>query len=186
MCDMFITVIYHNMSLWLCCNLVIFWFLKSKKKFIYAFFKLFNGMISRDGRGHFHFIGSFSWLWKILFITFMFWDFNFCNIFFYLTFIDRAIVKVVSNFSKTLHFAIVILLIKIDYKKSFSKIKVSNIRHDNITWYKLSVILWRSVLMMEEIGENHRPATSHWQTLSYNVVSSAPCHEQHSNSQLQW
>jgi hypothetical protein len=24
-------------------------------------------------------------------------------------------------------------------------------------------------------GENHRPATSHWQTLSHNVVSSTPC-----------
>jgi hypothetical protein len=34
-------------------------------------------------------------------------------------------------------------------------------------------ILWRSVLMMEEIGlpgENHRPVASHWQTLSHNVV----------------
>ena len=33
-------------------------------------------------------------------------------------------------------------------------------------------------------GENHRPATSHWQTLSHNVVSSTPRHEQDSNSQL--
>jgi hypothetical protein len=24
-------------------------------------------------------------------------------------------------------------------------------------------------------GENHRPATTHWQTLSQNVVSSTPC-----------
>jgi hypothetical protein len=31
--------------------------------------------------------------------------------------------------------------------------------------------------------ENHRPATSHWQTLSHNVVSSMPCHERDSNSQ---
>jgi len=28
-----------------------------------------------------------------------------------------------------------------------------------------------SFLIMEETGENHRPATSHWETLSYNVLS---------------
>jgi hypothetical protein len=36
---------------------------------------------------------------------------------------------------------------------------------------------WLSVLLVEEIGvprENHRPATSHWQTLPSNVVSSIP------------
>jgi hypothetical protein len=32
--------------------------------------------------------------------------------------------------------------------------------------------------------ENHRPAASHWQTLSHNVVSSIPRHEQDLNSQL--
>jgi len=38
---------------------------------------------------------------------------------------------------------------------------------------------WRSVLLVEEFavtGENQRPATSHWQTLSHNVVSSTPRH----------
>jgi hypothetical protein len=30
---------------------------------------------------------------------------------------------------------------------------------------------------VEETGENHRPVTSYWQTLSYNVVSSTPRHE---------
>ena len=42
----------------------------------------------------------------------------------------------------------------------------------------ISGISWRSVLSVEEIGvsgENHRPAPSHLQTLSYNVVSSTPC-----------
>jgi hypothetical protein len=29
--------------------------------------------------------------------------------------------------------------------------------------------------------ENQRPAASHWQTLSHNVVSSTSCHEQSSN-----
>jgi hypothetical protein len=41
----------------------------------------------------------------------------------------------------------------------------------------ISVISWRSVLLVEETGvpgENHRPATSHRQTLSHNVVSNAP------------
>jgi len=48
---------------------------------------------------------------------------------------------------------------------------------------------WRSVLSVEETGvpgENHRPAVSHDQTLSHNVVSSTPRHEQDSNSQLWW
>jgi len=32
-------------------------------------------------------------------------------------------------------------------------------------------------------GEDHRPATSHWQTLSHNVVSSTPRNERDSNLQ---
>ena len=43
-----------------------------------------------------------------------------------------------------------------------------------------------SVLLVEETRENHRPVASHWQTLSHNVLSSTPCHEQGSNSQLLW
>ena len=44
----------------------------------------------------------------------------------------------------------------------------------NATFNNISVISWRSVLLVEETGgpgENHRPAASHWQTLSHNVVS---------------
>ena len=47
------------------------------------------------------------------------------------------------------------------------------------TFNNSSVISWRS-LLMEETGvpeENHRPAASHLQTLSHNVVSSTPRHE---------
>jgi hypothetical protein len=33
-------------------------------------------------------------------------------------------------------------------------------------------------------GENHRPVASHWQLLSHNDVSSTPCHERGSKSQL--
>ena len=45
----------------------------------------------------------------------------------------------------------------------------------NATFNNISVISWLSVLLVEETGlpgENHRPAASHWQTLSHNVVSS--------------
>jgi hypothetical protein len=44
----------------------------------------------------------------------------------------------------------------------------------NTTFNNISVIWWWSVLLMEETGvpgENHRPAASHRQTLSHNVVS---------------
>jgi hypothetical protein len=33
--------------------------------------------------------------------------------------------------------------------------------------------------LVEEIGENHRPVTSHWQTLSYNVVSSTTAQQKY-------
>ena len=57
----------------------------------------------------------------------------------------------------------------------------------NATINNISVISWWSVLLVEETRvprENHRPAASRWQTLSYNVVSIIPLHEQDSNSQL--
>ena len=44
----------------------------------------------------------------------------------------------------------------------------------NTTFNNISVILWQSVLLVEETGENHWPAASHWQTLSHNVVLSTP------------
>jgi hypothetical protein len=49
----------------------------------------------------------------------------------------------------------------------------------NATFNNISVILWWSVLFVEEtrvLGENNQPSASHQQTLSNNVVSSAPCH----------
>ena len=54
------------------------------------------------------------------------------------------------------------------------------------TFNNISVILWRSVLLVEEAGvpgEKHRPVASHWQTLSHNVVLNTPHHEWGSNSQ---
>ena len=52
----------------------------------------------------------------------------------------------------------------------------------NVTFDNISVISWRSVLLVEETGENHRPAASHRQTLSHNIVSSTPRHERDSSS----
>jgi len=42
----------------------------------------------------------------------------------------------------------------------------------NATFSNISVISWRSVLLEEETGENHRPVESHYTTLSHKVVSS--------------
>ena len=41
------------------------------------------------------------------------------------------------------------------------------------TFNNISVISWRSVLLVEETGgprENHRPVARYWQALSHNVV----------------
>ena len=53
------------------------------------------------------------------------------------------------------------------------------------TFNNISVISWRSFLLVEETGlsgENRRPAASNWQSLSHNVVSSTPRHVSYSNS----
>jgi hypothetical protein len=57
----------------------------------------------------------------------------------------------------------------------------------NATFNNISVISWRSVLLVGETGvpgEIHRPVASIWQTLSHNVVSSTPRHQQDSDIQL--
>ena len=54
----------------------------------------------------------------------------------------------------------------------------------NAIFNNISAISWRSVLLVEETevpGENNRPDANHRQT---DVLSSTPCHEQDSNSQL--
>jgi hypothetical protein len=43
----------------------------------------------------------------------------------------------------------------------------------NATFNNISVISWRSVLLVENTGglwENHRPVACHWHTLSHNVI----------------
>jgi hypothetical protein len=45
------------------------------------------------------------------------------------------------------------------------------------TFNNISVISWRSVLLMEETGvpgENHRPVASYWHTLAHKVVPNTP------------
>ena len=47
----------------------------------------------------------------------------------------------------------------------------------NATFNNISIISWRSVLLVEETGipgENHQSAVNHRQTLSHDVVSSTP------------
>jgi hypothetical protein len=44
----------------------------------------------------------------------------------------------------------------------------------NATFNKISVILWQSVLLVDETGENQQPVASHCQTLSHNIISSTP------------
>jgi hypothetical protein len=52
------------------------------------------------------------------------------------------------------------------------------------TFSNISVILWQSVLFVEETGVDHQPAAaSYRQISSHNVVSSTPCHERDLNSQ---
>ena len=52
-----------------------------------------------------------------------------------------------------------------------NEVKVFNAPFNNIS---VTSISWLSVLLMEETEVNHRPFANHWQTLSYNVVSSTP------------
>ena len=57
----------------------------------------------------------------------------------------------------------------------------------NTTFNNISIISWWSVLLVEETvvpRENHRPVKSQWQTLSHNIVSSAPRHQWNSNTTL--
>jgi hypothetical protein len=57
----------------------------------------------------------------------------------------------------------------------------------NATFNNISVISWRSVLLMEKIEgprENHRPTASHWQIISHNVVQLALLRESNPQHQM--
>ena len=59
----------------------------------------------------------------------------------------------------------------------------------NTTFNNISVISSLSILLVKVTrvpGENHWPATSCWQTLSHNIVSSTPHHKRNSNFQHSW
>ena len=69
---------------------------------------------------------------------------------------NTNLVSVLSNFAQ-------ILLVISDRSDNFAK---SGIMVFNATFNNISVISWRSVLLVEEPGgpgENHRPVESHWQ-----------------------
>ena len=54
----------------------------------------------------------------------------------------------------------------------------------NATFNNISVILWWTVLLVEESGvpgEKNQSAARHWQSLSHDVVSSTSRHEQDLN-----
>jgi len=77
---------------------------------------------------------------------------------------------------------IMTVVFKIDIPERFG---LCNFMVFNATFYNISVISWQSVLLVEKsgvLGENHRPVSSHWQTLSLTVVSSTSRHEQGFNS----
>ena len=59
------------------------------------------------------------------------------------------------------------ILLKITF---YINVMVSWFMMFNATFNNIVIILWLSVLLMEETGENHWPVTSNWQTLSHNVV----------------
>ena len=52
----------------------------------------------------------------------------------------------------------------------------------NATFNNISVMSWRSVVLVEETGESHR-AASYCQTLSHKIVSITSIYERDSNSQ---
>ena len=69
-----------------------------------------------------------------------------------------------------------------NYSKQKQKLFFYELRYDvNAIFNNISVISWRSVVLMDKTGENHRPITSH---LSHAVLSITPHIERDSNSQL--
>ena len=64
------------------------------------------------------------------------------------------------------------ILLKKSSQEGFKLIDTTRVRVKviNATFNSISVISWRSFLLVEETGvpgENHRPEESHWQTWSH-------------------
>ena len=54
----------------------------------------------------------------------------------------------------------------------------------NATFNNISVIWWRSGLLVEKTGEHVQHVAGHGQTVSHNTISSTPRHGRGSNAQL--
>ena len=79
-------------------------------------------------------------------------------------------IKLVSNY-----YSVVLCLVAYWYITLGHRLKSNRVRGYGVCFNNISVILWRSVLLVEETlvpRENHRSAACHWQKLSHNVVSS--------------
>jgi hypothetical protein len=53
----------------------------------------------------------------------------------------------------------------------------------NATFNNMSAMWWQEGILVEETGEDHKPAASHLQPLSHRVESSIANHQRVSNSQ---
>ena len=63
-----------------------------------------------------------------------------------------------------------LIYVEQQYKGCFFTISLIAVMVFNATFNNISVISWRSVLLVTETGENHLPVTSHSPTLSHNVL----------------
>ena len=70
-----------------------------------------------------------------------------------------------------------VVMSKVIFNSAYS-FRITNMNEYVHTFNIISVISWRSVLLVDKTGvpwKNRRPAASHWQTLSHKDVSSKPC-----------
>jgi hypothetical protein len=59
------------------------------------------------------------------------------------------------------------ICVSTEVKRTSHSIWLVSLMVFNATFNNISVILWRTILLLEETrvpGENHRPVASHWQT----------------------
>ena len=75
--------------------------------------------------------------------------------------------------------AVLVFILHLTIEKNWYSLFWFRLKVLNATFNNISLIVWLS-----GPGENNRPVSSNWQTISHNVVSSIPHHERGSNSQL--
>ena len=66
-------------------------------------------------------------------------------------------------------------IIKSSYENSYILVCLFVWMGFNATFNNISVISWRSVLLVEEAGENHQPWAGNWQTLSRQLNATRFC-----------